>query len=203
MHNTTGNEGRIMETDKLLEILSTASRLKDNTRHSWTPKGRRESVAEHSWRLSLFAYFIKDEFPDVDIDKVIKMCILHDMGEAFTGDIPSFNKTEKDESKELSALFGWVKSLPEKFCNELMDLYKKMLEQKTSEALLYKALDKLEAAVAHNEADLGTWIELEYKLNPVYGYEECQYNPYLKELQEKIREISIDKINNQQKNKET
>ena len=157
-----------MEFDKLLDILNTASRLKDNTRHSWTPKGRRESVAEHSFRLSLFAYFIKDEFPNVNIDKVIKMCLLHDMGEAFTGDIPSFNKTEKDEDAEINALFDWVKSLPDSFKGELMDLYREMLEQKTEEAKLYKALDKLEAAVAHNEADLSTWIDLEYELNPVY-----------------------------------
>lgn len=190
-----------MEFDKLLDILNTASRLKDNTRHSWTPKGRRESVAEHSFRLSLFAYFIKDEFPNVNIDKVIKMCLLHDMGEAFTGDIPSFNKTEKDEDAEINALFDWVKSLPDSFKGELMDLYREMLEQKTEEAKLYKALDKLEAAVAHNEADLSTWIDLEYELNPVYGYEECQYNPYLKKLQNRIKEISVDKINNQQKNK--
>lgn len=190
-----------MEFDKLLDILNTASRLKDNTRHSWTPKGRRESVAEHSFRLSLFAYFIKDEFPNVNIDKVIKMCLLHDMGEAFTGDIPSFNKTEKDEDAEINALFDWVKSLPDSFKGELMDLYREMLEQKTEEAKLYKALDKLEAAVAHNEADLNTWIDLEYELNPVYGYEECQYNPYLKKLQNRIKEISVDKIKNQQKNK--
>ncbi|MGN0460564.1 MAG: HD family hydrolase [Ruminococcus sp.] len=189
-----------METDKLLDILNTASRLKDNTRHSWTPKGRRESVAEHSWRLSLFAYFIKDEFPEVDIDRVIRMCILHDMGEAFTGDIPSFKKTDTDEDKELSALFGWVESLPENFRNELMDLYREMLEQKTDESRLYKALDKLEAAVAHNEADLSTWIDLEYGLNPVYGYEECQHNPYLKKLQSRIKEISLEKIKNHQKN---
>lgn len=188
-----------MEFDKLLDILNTASRLKDNTRHSWTPKGRRESVAEHSFRLSLFAYFIKDEFPNVNIDKVIKMCLLHDMGEAFTGDIPSFNKTEKDEDAEINALFDWVKSLPDSFKGELMDLYREMLEQKTEEAKLYKALDKLEAAVAHNEADLNTWIDLEYELNPVYGYEECQYNPYLKKLQNRIKEISVDKIKNQQK----
>lgn len=196
MHYISGNEGKIMETDKLLDILNTASCLKDNTRHSWTPKGRRESVAEHSWRLSLFAYFIKDEFPDVEIDKVIKMCILHDMGEAFTGDIPSFNKTENDEGKELSALFGWVESLPKNFSDELMDLYNEMLQQKTEESKLYKALDKLEAAISHNEADLSTWIDLEYKLNPVYGYDECQYNPYLIELQERVREISLEKIKN-------
>ncbi len=37
------------------------------------------------------AYFVQDEFPEADIDKVIQMCIFHDMGEAITGDIPAFS----------------------------------------------------------------------------------------------------------------
>ena len=57
-----------MKPSKILRVLKTATKLKENTRHSWTPSGRRESVAEHSWRLSMFAYFMKDEFPEFDID---------------------------------------------------------------------------------------------------------------------------------------
>ena len=89
-----------MDVRKLIEILSVAEKLKNNTRHSWTSSGRQESVAEHSWRLALMAYLVKDEFPDADINKVILMCIIHDLGEAFTGDIPSFNKTDDDELTE-------------------------------------------------------------------------------------------------------
>ena len=125
---------------------------------------------------------MKDEFPDVDIDKVIKMCLFHDMGEAFTGDIPSFLKSEVDEEKESSILNEWVKSLPSPYKDELSIIYKEIEEQRTQEAKLFKALDKLEAAISHNEADLSTWIELEYELNPIYGKEESQFSQYTKEL---------------------
>ena len=183
-----------MDNKELLKILKTASQLKQNTRHSWLANGRRESVAEHCWRLSIFAYFMKDEFPDVDIDKVIKMCLFHDMGEAFTGDIPSFLKSEVDEEKESSVLNEWVKSLPTPYKDELSNIYKEIEEQKTQEAKLFKALDKLEAAISHNEADLSTWIELEYELNPIYGKEESQFSQYTKELQNQVYNDSIEKI---------
>lgn len=88
-----------MRQEDFLSILSVAEKLKCNTRHSDTSNGRRESVAEHSWRLALMAMLLEDEFPGVDINKVIKMCLIHDLGEAFTGDIATFNKTEKDSEK--------------------------------------------------------------------------------------------------------
>lgn len=183
-----------MDNKEIIKILKTASQLKQNTRHSWLANGRRESVAEHCWRLSIFAYFMKDEFPDVDIDKVIKMCLFHDMGEAFTGDIPSFLKSEVDEEKESSVLNEWVMSLPSPYKDELSNIYKEIEEQRTQEAKLFKALDKLEAAISHNEADLSTWIELEYELNPVYGKEESQFSQYTKELQNQVYNDSIEKI---------
>ena len=89
-----------MEARQLLDALSVAERLKDTTRHCYTKNGRHESVAEHSWMMTLMAFFIKDEFPDVDMDKVIKMCIIHDLGEAFTGDIPTFEKNKDHEKAE-------------------------------------------------------------------------------------------------------
>lgn len=79
-----------MDVRQLLNALHVAERLKDTTRHCDTSGGRRESVAEHSWRLALMAYLMRDEFPEADMDKVVQMCLIHDLGEAFTGDIPSF-----------------------------------------------------------------------------------------------------------------
>ena len=81
-----------MEARRLIDALSVAERLKDATRHCYTSGGRHESVAEHSWRLALMAYWVSDEFPELDMAKVIKMCLIHDLGEAFTGDIPTFEK---------------------------------------------------------------------------------------------------------------
>ena len=97
-----------MRLDKYLEILHRAEQLKNNTRHSWTSSGRRESVAEHSWRLALMAYFMKDTFENIDINKVILMCLFHDMGEAFTGDIPSFEKTSEDSDREEKIVSEWI-----------------------------------------------------------------------------------------------
>mgnify|MGYP000909294383 CR=1 FL=1 len=89
-----------MEPEKLIETLAVAERLKDATRHCYTSRGRRESVAEQSWRITLMAYLVSDEFPEADLEKLMKMCLIHDLGEAFTGDIPTFEKSEKDEEKE-------------------------------------------------------------------------------------------------------
>ena len=149
-----------MEIRALLNALEVAEQLKNNTRHSWTSRGRHESVAEHSWRLTLMAYFVKDEYPDLDMDKVIRMCLIHDLGEAFTGDIPAFVKTEEDEERERTLLSDWVDTLPQPFCGEMKALYQEMDAQETDEARLYKALDRMETIIQHNEAPISTWLPL-------------------------------------------
>ena len=79
-----------MNAREFLDILHVAERLKDTPRHCTTSKGRTESVAEHSWRISLMAFLLRHEFPELDMDKVVDMCLIHDLGECFTGDIPTF-----------------------------------------------------------------------------------------------------------------
>ncbi len=183
-----------MDPRQLLDILSVAERLKDVTRHCYTSGGRHESVAEHSWRAALIAYFLKDEFSEADMDKVIKMCLIHDLGEAFTGDIPTFNKTQSDEDTEEALLYNWVKSLPEPFAGEMTALYEEMSARQTIEAKIYKAIDGLEAVIQHNESDISTWIPLEYELNQSYGNDKVAFSPYLRGLRQVIREDTIHKI---------
>jgi len=168
-----------MEVRALLDVLHIAERLKDELRHCETSRGRRESVAEHSWRLALMAFFMKDEFPALDMDKVIKMCLIHDLGECFTGDIPTFLKSASDEKKEDTALFDWVASLPAPYNTELAALYTEMGALQTEEAKLYKALDKLEAVIQHNESDIRSWEPLEYDLNRTYAYDAVALSPPL------------------------
>ena len=111
-----------MRPTDLLQVLHTAEKLKDTTRHCDTSGGRRESVAEHSWRLTLMAFFLRDEFPALDMDKVLRMCLVHDLGECFTGDIPSFLKTAADTEREDTLLERWVRGLPAPYCTELTAL---------------------------------------------------------------------------------
>lgn len=185
-----------MEPKELLNILSTAEKLKCNTRHSYTSSGRKESVAEHSWRLSLMAMLISDEeeFEHADMNRVIRMCLIHDLGEAFTGDIPAFKKSELDRVKEDAAFDNWVSGFPDRQRLEFQELLQEMSEQKTAESRLYKALDKLEAVIQHNESDLATWLPLEYDLQFSYGQEQVQFSPYLRRLKEEIDQWTKDKI---------
>lgn len=183
-----------MNPVELIKMLGVAEQLKDTTRHCYTKEGRKESVAEHSWRLALMAYWIKDEIPNLDIDKVIKMCLIHDLGESFTGDIPVFMKTDADSKKEDELLNNWIDTLPEKIGAEMKALYQEMDARETLEAKVYKALDGLEAVIAHNESDLSTWEPNEYELQLTYAFDRVQFDPFLKALREQIKEDTIKKI---------
>lgn len=183
-----------MEVQRLLATLHVAERLKDETRHCYTSGGRHESVAEHSWRAALMAWLLKDEFPDVDIHKVIVMCLIHDLGEAFTGDIPAFLKTDVDEQQEDDQLRRWVATLPQPYCSELQALYAEMAALETTEARLYKAIDGMEAVLQHNESDLATWIPGEYSLNRTYAEARAAFSPYLQQLRRALRDDTDAKL---------
>ena len=171
-----------MRPSELLAALHTAEKLKDTTRHCYTSGWRHESVAEHSWRIALMAFFLRDEFPEADMDKVTRMCLIHDLGECFTGDIPAFDKTAQDESTEEALLYQWVASLPSPCREEMRALYDEMAALETQEAQIYKALDKLEAVISHNESDISTWEDHEYDLQLTYGEQNVAFSPYLTAL---------------------
>ncbi len=183
-----------MNPTELLSALHTAERLKDTTRHCCTSRRRPESVAGHSWRIALMAYWMRDEFPEADMDKVIRMCLIHDLGECFTGDIPSFLKTDADTAKEDALLIQWVGTLPQPYRAEMAALYAEMDALETPEAKLYKALDKLEAVIAHNESPISSWLPREYDLNLTYADENVAFSPYLTALRAAIRRETEAKI---------
>ncbi|MBW9212272.1 MULTISPECIES: HD family hydrolase [Terrabacteria group] len=183
-----------MTIEELMQAMDISIRLKDRTRHCYTQEGRHESVAEHCWMLTMMAFLLKEEYPDVDMNKVIEMCIIHDLGEIFTGDIPSFVKKEKDTTKEKELLLEWLDQLSLPTQERMKSLYIEMEEQKSMEAKIYKALDKMEAVFQHNRSNIQTWLPLEYDLQLTYGEKEASFSSYLKELREAIRQESLLKI---------
>ena len=183
-----------MDVRSFLSVMHVAERLKDTTRHSYTTQGRHESVAEHSWRIALMAYFLRDEFPEADMDKLIRMCLIHDLGEAFTGDIPTFDKTEADSQKEDALFERWVQTLPEYTREEFSGLLLEMNAMETLEAKIYKALDKMEAVIQHNESDIATWLPLEYDLQLRYGAENVLFSPWFQSLKSEIDQWTRRKI---------
>ena len=140
------------------------------------------------------AMLCADEYPQLDMDKVIRMCLIHDLGEAFTGDIPTFWKTEADTEKEDAVFDSWVQTLPEETRREFSALLSEMNALETVEAKIYKALDKMEAVIQHNESDISTWLPLEYDLQLRYGGENVKFSPWFRELKAEIDDWTRRKI---------
>ncbi len=183
-----------MKYDQYIQFLHKIEKLKCHTRHSWNSEGKRESVAEHSWRLAVMALLCADEYPELDMVKVLKMCLIHDFGEALTGDIPSFYKTSAHEDTEAKAVRALVQELPREMADEFVALYDEMDALATPEAKLFKALDNMEAVVSHNEASLETWIPLEFTENMVYGESAAAFSEWTRGLRAELRRKSEEKV---------
>lgn len=187
-----------MDERILLDFLARAEKLKCNTRHSWTSDGRRESVAEHTCRLCMFAWLLKDRFVECDMQRVIELCLFHDLGEAVAGDVPCFEKTSTDELTEEAAWHLITGILPEKEQSELLGILEELKMNQTKEAKLVHALDKMEAVIQHNEAPIETWLPLEYELQLTYGEKQTAQFPYTKQLREVLRQDTLRKIEKEQ-----
>ena len=185
-----------MEARTFLEILGVAAGLKTTMRHCYTKEDRQESVAEHSWRIALMAMLLsgEEEFRTLDMDKVIRMCLIHDLGEAFTGDIPAFMKDGADEETEGDLFGAWVRRFPEPQRAEWTALLAEMDALQTPEAKTYKALDKMEALISHNESDIKTWLPLEYDLQLTYGQENMRFSPELTAIRAEVDRWTKEKI---------
>ncbi len=114
------------------------------------------------------------------------MCLIHDLGETFTGDIPSFEKTDQNVQTEDAQFLTWANTFPTPQRRNGSLSWTKWKNYKPKKREPYKALDKLEALISHNESDLSTWLPLEYDLQLTYGQENVQFSPYLTALRKCI-----------------
>ena len=85
------------EVEVYTDFIKEAEGLKSTLRTAWTAEGRQESTAEHSWRLALFAGVMCREFPELDREKILMMCLVHDLGERYSGDISAALKPDADD----------------------------------------------------------------------------------------------------------
>ena len=183
-----------------LSFIQLMEQLKNELRHSWTSTGRQESVAEHSWRLSLLTLTIHPnlEHP-VNLLHALKMAIIHDCVEALSGDIPVFDLvTQKDhdnkQAKEEAAIHEIASLLGPPMGQEILRLWLEFEERKTPEAKLIYALDKLECKIQHNEADISTWNELEKALTLDWEDDLYNFDKTILALRDHIYETSQKKV---------
>jgi putative hydrolase of HD superfamily len=166
----------------LLDFLRHAERLKDTLRSGYTSEGRRESVAEHTWRLCLMALVLHDRFPGIDFSHLIKICIVHDLGEAIGGDIPAPEQTVAGgkAAQERNDLLDLLAPLPPGLRNKMTALWDEYEAAATPEARLAKALDKLETLLQHTQGKNPP--DFDYRFNLEYGRQYTSGDPTLEAI---------------------
>lgn len=148
-------------------FLNEACRLKSVLRATTLCDGsRRENSGEHSWHLALYAMVLADQAaPGVDINRVIRMLILHDLVEIDTGDVPihsangtahASEATLAAEAKAADRIFGL---LPNDLRDDLRALWEEFEAAATPDAIFAKSLDRVQPVMANMMSGGGTWVE--------------------------------------------
>lgn len=164
----------------ILDFLRGAEALKTAARSGWTTAGERESVAEHTWRLTLMALVLAPGFPEVDMARVLRLCVVHDLGEAIGGDVPAPEQARRGTSKtddERRDLLQLVSLLPAAQRDELLALWEEYEAGTTAEARVAKGLDKLETILQHTQGDNPP--DFDYAFNLDYGRRYTDAHPVL------------------------
>lgn len=184
----------------ILKVLTLAERLKFELRHSYTSSGRQESVAEHTWRMSLMAVLIEPLLTKkIDTARLLKMIVIHDLVEAEARDVSALDvlrnpgiKIQKIE-KERQAIENLRSALIETNGQEIYDLFYEFENKETYESKVANALDKLEVQLQHNHADFSTWEEIEYDMCYMMD-KHVAFDETLSELKKQIEEAAEQKM---------
>jgi putative hydrolase of HD superfamily len=146
-------------------FLNEADRLKSVLRATTLVDGSRvENSGEHSWHLALYALVLADQAgPDVDINRVIRMLLIHDLVEIDVGDVPIHSQngqahasaeTQVAEAKAADRIFGL---LPPDLRDSLRALWEEFEAAETPDARFAKSLDRVQPVMANLMSGGGTW----------------------------------------------
>lgn len=192
------NLSKIFEFSKFINSFKTLERFEGAPHWEEYPlKDRFESDADHTWRMAMMLILIQDELEqEIDPVKAMKMLLIHDVPEIIAGDYSPMGKSgtgedghaydeemaedkfdrEKQAAKEI---FGM---LPEDLADEFYELWIEFEEQKTHEALVVRAIDKLEGKLQAYQMTGGTFKEVHHGFNMKYGVETFKVDPSIEEL---------------------
>jgi putative hydrolase of HD superfamily len=174
------------EVDGILAFLRSAERLKHVGREAWTSDGARESVAEHSWRLCLMAMVFADRYPGLDVARLMRICLVHDLGEAIGGDIPAPQQAADapKAAQERRDLLALVAPLPNRLQQEILALWDEYEGADSPEARVAKALDKLETILQHTQGRNPP--DFDYLFNLEYGKRYTDASPELADIRARL-----------------
>lgn len=169
----------------LVDFLRAAERLKTVARSGYTSAGQPESVAEHTWRVALMALVFSPQLPGVDVTRLFKICLVHDLGEAIGGDIPAPEQARRvatgatagKSAHERLDLLTLLAPLSAALRDEITVLWDEYEAATTPEAKLAKALDKLETILQHTQGANPPGFD--YRFNLGYGRQYTADHPLL------------------------
>jgi putative hydrolases of HD superfamily len=195
-----------MEADELegvLTFLRAAERLKTVTRSGWTSAGQPESVAEHTWRLCLMAMLLYGRTPGVDLARLLRMCLIHDLGEAIRGDVPAPAQDSRANKadQERADLLQLTASLPPSLQEEILELWDEYESATSPEAKLAKGLDKLETILQHTQG-LNP-VDFDYAYNLGYGQRYTAVDPLMAALRARLDEETARRAERTEKTERT
>jgi len=154
LDNRLANQFRfLLEVDRLKTVIR-GNRIADAS--------RKENTAEHSWHLALFATVLAEWAADqVDINRVVKMLLLHDIVEIDAGDTPIYEQTEdadhvQGERAAASRIFGL---LPDDQAEQFKQLWEEFEAAETADARFAKAVDRLQPILLNHVVGGGTWTD--------------------------------------------
>jgi putative hydrolase of HD superfamily len=149
--------------DRQLAFLNEADKLKSVVRATTLCDGARyENSAEHSWHLTLYALVLADQAgPDVDLNRVIKMLVLHDLVEIDAGDNPIFGTHDAgavaaSEQRAADRIFGL---LPDDLRTDLRAIWEEFEAAQTPSAQFAKSLDRFQPPMQNLASGGGSWID--------------------------------------------
>ncbi|MDO4711850.1 MAG: HD domain-containing protein [Peptostreptococcaceae bacterium] len=192
-----------MDFLKDLEFVVELEKMKKIYRRTWIiGEDRRENDAEHSWHISVMAMLLSQYADDairekIDIDKIVKMLLVHDIVEIYAGDTFAYDTNGSVDKKERET------QAMEKICSKLTkqngdlvsSLWQEFEEMKTEDALMANALDRLQPVMSNIYSEKGgSWREfgitrsqIMKRIEPISKVSQKIYTYLLEQIEENIR----------------
>ena len=162
----------ISEIESVLSFLVEIEKLKDIHRKT-RPVGleRYENAAEHSWHVCVTALMLKDYADnDIDICKVIRMLLVHDLGEIDAGDkIIYESETKEQKDKELAGVKRIFSLLPEELAQECLQLWIEFEEGETENARFSRGVDRIPPLLHNLHGNGHSWQENNISAEKVFS----------------------------------
>lgn len=150
------------DLDKTVDFIKEIEKLKSVTRFNRTLDGRFENSAEHSWQGAIAAIVFQDYYPEkLNMEKVISMLLIHDLGEIYAGDTWVFDDKKRVHShdRELESIKKTMSILPEEKYLNMKESWLEFEKGQSAEARYARVIDALVPLINHLEVS------------------ECNYNP--------------------------